>query len=150
MASVWMEFFINIMPNDIRGWIGPRFSRHLSYGWEKVRKKPQPVNVARPRIEPGPPRWKATMVTLDHGGGHGHSLYCCLFCELELFKNVHLVSRTKWGREQGRVAEPAWNTVKDEGKGIPITGHQGPWGMWMQGSTYTVHRCGTGGSSGPG
>ena len=23
------------------------------------------------------------------------------------------------------------------GKGIPITGHEGPRGMWMQGSTYT-------------
>ena len=24
-----------------------------------------------------------------------------------------------------------------KGKGIPITGHEGPQGMWMQGSTYT-------------
>ena len=27
-----------------------------------------------------------------------------------------------------------------KGKGIPITGHEGPWGMWMQGSTYTQPR----------
>ena len=25
-------------------------------------------------------------------------------------------------------------------KGIPITGHEGPWGMWMQGSTYSQRR----------
>ena len=24
-----------------------------------------------------------------------------------------------------------------KGKGIPITGHEGPWGMWMQGSPYS-------------
>ena len=27
-----------------------------------------------------------------------------------------------------------------KGKGIPITGHEGPRGMWMQGSTYSQPR----------
>ena len=27
-----------------------------------------------------------------------------------------------------------------KGKGIPITGHDGPRGMWMQGSTYSQPR----------
>ena len=29
---------------------------------------------------------------------------------------------------------------KIKGKGIPITGHEGPRGMWMQGSTYSQPR----------
>ena len=28
-----------MMANDIRGWLGPKFSWHVSYGWEKTRKK---------------------------------------------------------------------------------------------------------------
>ena len=27
-----------------------------------------------------------------------------------------------------------------KGKGIPVTGHEGPRGMWMQGSTYSQPR----------
>ena len=31
-----------------------------------------------------------------------------------------------------------WHVVgQKKGKGIPITGHEGPRGMWMQGSTYS-------------
>ena len=29
---------------------------------------------------------------------------------------------------------------KGKGKSIPITGHEGPWGMWMQGSTNSQPR----------
>ena len=29
---------------------------------------------------------------------------------------------------------------KGKGKGIPIIGHEGPRGMWMQGSTYSQPR----------
>ena len=28
-------------------------------------------------------------------------------------------------------------STAEEGKGIPITGHEGPQGLWMQGSTYS-------------
>ena len=31
------------------------------------------------------------------------------------------------------------NIIK-KGKGIPITGNEDPWGMWMQGSTYSQPR----------
>ena len=31
-------------------------------------------------------------------------------------------------------------SVNGKGKGIPITGHEGPRGMWMQGSTYSQPR----------
>ena len=36
--------------------------------------------------------------------------------------------------------ENLWYTLYGKGKGIPIIGHEGPWGMWMQGSTYSQPR----------
>ena len=35
--SEW--FFMIMMANDIRGWIGPKFSRHLPYSWGKTPEK---------------------------------------------------------------------------------------------------------------
>ena len=38
-----MKWFLMIMmANDIRGWMGPKFSWHSSYGWGKIPQKPQP------------------------------------------------------------------------------------------------------------
>ena len=37
---------------------------------EKPRKKPQPGKLSPLGIEPGPARWEATMLPLDHNGGH--------------------------------------------------------------------------------
>ena len=36
---------------------------------EKPRKKPQPGKLTRPEIEPGPPRWEATILRLHDSGG---------------------------------------------------------------------------------
>ena len=51
-------------PNDIRGPFGPKVSRHLSYRWGKTPKKPNPGNLSRPGIEPGPAAWQARMLPL--------------------------------------------------------------------------------------
>ena len=61
-------FSVIMMDNDIRGWMELNFSRHLSTIEEKLGKKPQPGKVTRPGTEPGPARWEATMLPLDHGG----------------------------------------------------------------------------------
>ena len=51
-------------PNDIRGPWGPKVSWHLSYRWGKTQKKPDPGNLSRPGIEPGPAAWQACMLPL--------------------------------------------------------------------------------------
>ena len=38
--------------------------------WGNPRKIPQTWKLTRPGFEPGPARWEATMLTLDHSGGH--------------------------------------------------------------------------------
>ena len=50
------------------GW-HTKFFRHLSYSWGKTREKPQPGQLTRPGIEPGPARWETTMLPLYHSGG---------------------------------------------------------------------------------
>ena len=42
-----------MMANDFQGWMGPKFSRYLSYNWRKLPVK-QPVTLTLPGIEPGP------------------------------------------------------------------------------------------------
>ena len=37
----------------------------------KPPEKPQPEKPTRPGIEPGPARWEARMLPLDHSGGRG-------------------------------------------------------------------------------
>ena len=75
-----MNDFLMMMANDIRGWLWPKFSWLCLTAEEKTRKKPQPGKLARPGIEPGPARWEATTLPLDHSGGqlvfkqHGGSL----------------------------------------------------------------------------
>ena len=49
-------------PNEIWGPCGPKVSRHLSYRWGKIRKKPHPGNLFWPGIEPGPAAWQAHML----------------------------------------------------------------------------------------
>ena len=56
------------MANDIPGWLRPQFSRPLYSGWGKTPDKPQPGKQIQLGIEPGPARWEATMLPLDHSG----------------------------------------------------------------------------------
>ena len=41
---------------------GSEASRHLSYRWGKIPKKPHPGDLSRPGIEPGPAAWQARML----------------------------------------------------------------------------------------
>ena len=59
----WM-FLMSMVANNIRGWMEPTFSRHLSYSWGKSPKKLHPGNLSRPGIEPGPTAWQACMLPL--------------------------------------------------------------------------------------
>ena len=54
---------LDYVANDIRGWMGPKFS-HL----RKNRKNPQPEKMTRPGIEPRCGRREATMLLLVHSG----------------------------------------------------------------------------------
>ena len=56
------------MANDNRGWMEPKFSRHLPYRWGKHRKTLNQGNWLR-GFEPGPARLEATMFPLDQSGG---------------------------------------------------------------------------------
>ena len=47
---------------DTLGPWGLKVSWHLSYRWGKTPKKPHPVNLSRPGIEPGPDAWQARML----------------------------------------------------------------------------------------
>ena len=51
---------------DSWGWMGSKFSRHLSYSWGKTPEKPQSGKLSRPGIESGPVRWETTMLPLNH------------------------------------------------------------------------------------
>ena len=33
---------------------------------------------------------------------------------------------------------------QDKGKGVPITGHEGPWGMWIRAHIYIATALGRG------
>ena len=52
---------------------GPKASRHLSYRWGKPPKKPHPVNLSGPGIEPGPSAWRRECYRLANSGGHSSS-----------------------------------------------------------------------------
>ena len=61
-------FLVNMMVNDVRGWMGPKFYLNLSYSWGKLPEKTQPGKLNRPGIEPWPSRWEAMMLPFDNSG----------------------------------------------------------------------------------
>ena len=63
------------MANDIRGWTGSKFSRHLSDSWAKIPEKPQPRKLIQPGIEPWAARWETTMLPLHYSGGLIYSYF---------------------------------------------------------------------------
>ena len=52
-----------MMANDIRGWLGPMFYWHLSYGWGRMPEKTQLGKLTRAGIEAGPATWEATNIS---------------------------------------------------------------------------------------
>ena len=64
LAPVMKWWLMIMMANNIRGPCGPKASWHSFYRWGKPRKKPHPVNLSRPGIEPGPAAWQARMLPL--------------------------------------------------------------------------------------
>ena len=57
------------MANGIRGWLGPKCSRHLSYSWVKIPEKISTRKTDPAGIERRPTRWETTMLALDYSGG---------------------------------------------------------------------------------
>ena len=53
-----MKWFMIMWPMIFKERWGPKFS------WQVFRRKPQPRKLIRPRTEPGPAGWKATMLPL--------------------------------------------------------------------------------------
>ena len=89
-----------MMANDIRWWMGPKFSDIRLTFEEKPRKKPLPGKLTRPGIEPASARWEATMlpkITVIY-------IYICIYrviheechsfgeliCHVMLMKKVHM------------------------------------------------------------
>ena len=68
LAPVWNYFFYDYDGQWYRDGWGLSFSDICLTVEEK---NPQPGKLTRPGIEPGPARWEATMLSLDHSGGHG-------------------------------------------------------------------------------
>ena len=63
--------FLNILiASEVRGWMGPKFfGPFFTVSEKNPRKKLQPGKLAGQGIEPGPSRWEATMLLLDHIDG---------------------------------------------------------------------------------
>ena len=59
-----------VMANDIRRWIGSKFSWNLSYSEGTPRKKTQAEKLTRQGMEPGAARREVTVLPLDHSSGH--------------------------------------------------------------------------------
>ena len=60
-----------MMANDIWEWMGPKFSRHLSYSWWKTPLEKTSTTKTDPTwFEPGPARWETMMLPQDQSSGH--------------------------------------------------------------------------------
>ena len=55
-----------------------------------------------------------------------------------IIKHIVVYGSASWTLTEETIARVS--TLKKKGKGIPITGHEVPRGMWMQGSTYSQPR----------
>ena len=63
------EWFVTIMiANDIRGWMGPKFSWHLSYGWGKTPKNLTQETCPDRESNPGPLHDRCACYRLLHSG----------------------------------------------------------------------------------
>ena len=69
--------------------LGLRFSDICLTLEEKFRKNPQQGKLTRPGIEPGPARWEATILPLDHSGDQRLNKECKLLRRMSIKSRYH-------------------------------------------------------------
>ena len=73
---------------------------------------------------------------------HGTQMLGCPVQALEPFCGCFKVSHSHQGEYWIGISFPSMPNVSVKDKDSPITGHEGPWGIWIQGSTFVAMSLG--------